>query len=340
MRLTFPIGYDLKGRRPGKRVFRPYRYSELVSVDIPEVDASDAPIAVEWEPPRGQVGVYDDRDLGCHGETGTQFTRWYEGRHWLRLVEGHAAAIGTPQGHRELTPDMAQRCLSEGNGHAAIGLRRFPPGFYGHVSRVHEDPTSGFEEIRSSDRPAAMLAVGEVPRNLICVDGVLHAACAQPTVRMTASFGDDTHKLGGLWVDVREEIADGWLGFTRHHLSYALDSWDRLASRHGMKATTPPIVYVAESIDPDIDNRRAADRLVKKTAYEFGYPNELADELRAYFSDMDTGRVSSIAGLAEQYVATWNLDAREHAKIARAIERFEDRMSISVDVVGARAYGM
>lgn len=334
MQFTFDVGYAIQGRPPARKQFRRYRFVERVGVEIPEISSDEAPIAVEWHVPT-ELKIFnrgDDRMLASGGYDGKQFTRWYDGRHWLRLVERHASTAYSPpiEGTPELTLPKLMSAMESNGGYEAIGLSRFSVKDIGpEPVLVDHDPTGKFETMLVNERTEALSRAYALPSNLLLVDGIVHVACAQPALRRDRfDFGP----ISGVVVDTRANFLDGYFGFHNQHFSYSLT--DRaeimeMSSQDGdgsmLKAISDYMVtiHMPESIDPDIDARRKVDRLVKMAAFRAFHPDEA--QLREFFDDPSNQRAWRVEKMVPVHLAS-----SPSFTLISKIQEIEDSMAIDI----------
>lgn len=190
--VTLPATYSVKGVPLGKKARKEDFYAEFVTLDIPEVDADDAPLAMSWSV--SPIPPLDVRfDYVTHWEVGAcdalfvNYTLFHEGRHWLRLLDAHL-------GH-----GMRQRA-SRGEAEplaTAEFVEKAHEGFYGRLfgfARSNwtvpplasgEDVMARYDIVNESSRPRVMRALDRL--DLISVDGVLHMACDQPMIALPSA---------------------------------------------------------------------------------------------------------------------------------------------------------
>lgn len=327
MDLTLDIGYFVKGRRPGKMVARSYRFMEAVTVDIPEVDPMDAPVAVEWT----ALAASDrkaDAFLTCGDKCGRQHTRWMNGIHWLRLSEGHLGEKDPVRRVESLTANAAQPLLEQNiEGYYALGLEDLWRITGIGWKRAQGYPAYEFDLVSRSWRDETMVRAEKLAQRLISVDGQLYLACAQPGLR--AIFQD--RKLVETAVEVRAGFLDGWEGFRENQLAYGFDYWEKLPPQSNPKAEFE--IRIEQSIDPDIVARRNVDTRLKVLAYLYHRPEGMDEDIRAFLEDTGNQRAWRITEMAERYRGRlWPAAIDHFEKIIWDIEEFEDRMTVSLEI--------
>lgn len=340
MRFTFPVSYRLEGRKPGKRVFRPYRFHETVSIEVPEITGAEAPVAVAWPcagvPERRKV---KDWSIGCGDADGMQLTRWFGGCHWLRLVEGHVqhSWLTEKPSTRELDVATAASHLAAGTGQHGIGLNlavRWPRN---PAKEVQGDPTASFDETRNNGRDAAMAAVEKACQDLLLVDGVLHRACAQPGIRSEYFRGDSGLALRWPLVETRASILDG-IGGLDHSgfvcVSYPL-SWD--GYQRGFDPSPQGLeVMLPESIDPDIEIARHMETAVKAAILESGGGPAVIPALLEYFGEETPTRARRLLELVESEGGRWIADEALLSGLLRDLREGDENLSVP-DVMAVAA---
>ena len=340
MRLDFEIGYDLRGRRPGKSSHRPLRFAEPASVVIREVGSLDAPIAVEWGVRRWSPAHTGNRDRHAYAcdDRGRQFTRFYEGRHYLRLVEAHMEFEGRTyqEEARDLTAATALEALRQGRGFDCLGLGNYKTVGYPakKIKRVASDPTDEFESVTKSKRDKAMGAVERVGDDVLCIDGVVHVACAQPGVRLSRSF---------LSTETRSDLLDGLDSYLNGHLAFGLSEWRGIAAGQVKGAgnrdlaieldEASPRIFLDESMDPDIDRRRAVDTIVKRVLRENPYTPEMAADIGKFFGDEAPQRYDAVSDLLDRIAVLHGMPEYRKAEVLERVLEIEDGMSVDIGMV-------
>jgi hypothetical protein len=297
MHISIPIGYLVQGRRADKRVFRPVRLAERVTVQIPEVDVIDAPKAIEWDV---DITHEDSRPFSArthHAGDGRAklFTRWYAGRHWLRLVERSVSDKEMALRGVELTAQRLEEFLAQDHAHSALGLGCAVHG--AKIARDGCDPSAVFEEIRVSGRDEALRSVLALPENVILVGGVVHVACAQPAPARTVAreYRDGSYPaLYSVAMRTDHLALDGYDPGLSKILVYGLGEWERLnTQRSDGVVVPPPLVHLEESIDPDIDAHRQVSNLVKVALARWGCPPFFARRFDGFSEELRETTVQS-----------------------------------------------
>lgn len=332
MLLSFRVGYVIRGNKG--RLNRSYNFAETVTAEISETTESEAPVAVSWHTPKNlspfPMPTY--AHLRASDETGRQFTRFYEGRHWLRLVEGHISQSYsiTP----ELTGAAFAHGLAEGRGFDILGMARNAPGVH---KRVEGDPSSQFASTTVNTREHAMRKLDLAFSDLLLVDGVLHVACAQPAICMTDALGesDDTCVL---YVETRKEFTDG---SQKRHLVYSLDGWEDASAmvvRGSMnRARTEanlsdlaPTVHLPFSIDPEVVAKRTADTLVKQFLNETSH---VSTGVSGYFLlEGALAREEFLRGTIAESRHEWEIAGLPVELLDLADQAFTDGSSIDIGI--------
>lgn len=310
MHIRMPVAYTIRGTVGRTR--RTYKFAEKAMIEIAETTAEEAPIAVSW-PGHTDLSDYSALRyafLGHGGDDGLQFTRWYNGRHWLRLTDSegiHAA----PGRYPDLRARGFEEGLPSGDGYQLLGLGALSPS--GDHRKTDGDPRERFVKIDRSGREHALERLARASQTLLSVDGVLHLACAQPGVCLArANLQTDENDV--VHIDTKASVLDGK---DEGVLVFGLDEWDDIAdiairsSRDRPKTTKRlaalrPTVHLPESIDPDILTVRSADTLVTRFILE-SYPRHI--NLHAYFSLTDpVAKEEYLRGLLAEKRDAWVLE--------------------------------
>jgi hypothetical protein len=349
MNIFLDIGYDIRGKRPGKKLNIAYRFRETVSAEIPEVHPDEAPVAVAWNARTAidQRWKHYDHELTCGDVNGQMMTRWYSGRHWLRLVEGNCGKIGGATDVRELTPAVAAQAASENRSRVfeLLGLSEYAP----RSAKSHANPIGTLEEVARDGHDEALAAVSAISDNFISIGGVLHVRCAQPGIRVTDSgkIRDRRQFEENIAIETRGKCLDGSSGFMMGNICYPIGDWDEVYRRvyeQALDSGAPrpekhlarPEVYVPESLDPDIDARRAVDTLVKKTLFTFQvFPSNVNPKTKEFFDARPNQRRDLLEALLNQPSAV--LSSVYKNELLRRVEEIEDGMSVEVDVAPTRS---
>lgn len=326
MHIRMPAAYTIRGTIG--RTQRTYKFAEKAMFEIAETTADDAPIAVSW-PAHTDLSHYSAlkyAHLGHGGEDGLQFTRWYNGRHWLRLTDS-GGIYACPGRYPDLSGIGFEEGLPSGYGYQLLGLGTLSPG--GDHRKTEGDPRDRFVKIDRSGRDQALEQLSRASKKLLSVDGVLHVACAQPGVCL-ARANLDTFENDVVHVDTEASVLDGQVERT---LVFGLDEWDDVAeiairSSHDRPRTTArlaalrPLVHLPESIDPDILTVRSADTLVKRFIRE-SYPRPF--NLHAYFSLTEpVAKEEYLRGLLAEKRDAWELEGFPVQLLDLADEVFAD----------------
>ncbi|MCV9964837.1 hypothetical protein OIU34_23370 [Pararhizobium sp. BT-229] len=345
MKIVLDIGYDIRGRRPGKRLNIAYRFRETVSAEIPEVHPNEAPVAIVWTARKAVEARWRgyDEELACGDVNDQMMTRWYGGRHWLRLVERNCGQTGAAS-VRELTPAVAAQAASENRTEVfgMLGLRDYDP----RSAKTHSNPLGTFDEVARDERSLALEAVSAISDNYISVGGVLHVACAQPAIRVTDSGKMRSYRgfAENIAVEMRAKYLDRSAGYRMGMMSYPIGDWDkvwRMVYDQALDSGAPgpeshlvrPEVYIPESLSSDIDARRAVDTLVKKTLFMFPVFPGVKPRVKAFFDAPSNQR----RALLEEILYAPGAALSDAAKndLMREVEEIEDGMSVDVDLAPA-----
>lgn len=341
------IGYDIRGKRPGKKLAISYRFRETVSAEIPEVHPDEAPVAIVWKARKNVESRWKgyDHELTCGDINGQMMTRWYSGRHWLRLVEGNCGKTGTAADYRELTPTTATHAVREDRPRAfyLLGLEEYAPRSAKSIS----NPIGTFGEIAQDDRGAALEAISAISDNFISVGGILHVACAQPAIRVS-----DSNRIRSRWnfeenlaIETKDRYLDGSAGYRLGFMSYPLSDWDNVQQRVYAQSLdsgawqpephlTRPEVFIPESLDRNIDARRAVDTLVKKLLFALPDLKLMNPPVWEFFDTSADQRLDLLEALLSETEAILP-DGVKNDLLSKVAE-IEDSMSVDVDLSIAR----
>jgi hypothetical protein len=266
-----------------------WKFKESPTIEIAEASEEEAPIAVSW-PAVTDTSAYQYlaySAVGCGDLDGRQFTRWYNGRHWLRLTEGSADEYRPAGRSPALTGASFEAGFPQGRGYNILDLNSLSPGDY---KEAKADPTERFVTINRNGRDEAMEILKTASKKLLCVNGVLYVACAQPGVCLELA-NPQSLETNVLHVDTRSKIVDGKEYLSRHTLVFGLHEWDDVtdivvrgsSDRENTRSkldSLRPTVHLPESIDPDILTVRTADTFVKHFILD-SYPKTIT--LQKYF---------------------------------------------------------
>ncbi|MCV9964835.1 hypothetical protein OIU34_23360 [Pararhizobium sp. BT-229] len=197
MRMLWPIKYGVRGKRYNRLTAASYCFLETVPADIRVVAVGDAPIAVEWVP-SGELSYHRPWNTDCDisGPDGTQITRWYSGRHWQRLCEGHLIPHpGVQKLNTQLVDiQMLERRLTTSSPvrrEAALYAVGLDEPRYEPEKRicVDEDPRQSFRTISKESRTSAIQEVEVAAANLICIENTLYRKCLEPFISISMDRG-------------------------------------------------------------------------------------------------------------------------------------------------------
>lgn len=182
--VLFPVSYSAYGTMPGRTNRLSYILAEMAEISVMEVDPELAPIAVSWKVP-DKFGFNGRQAMWARDETGRQQTVFFEGRHWVRMLDWTKGDPSPP-----LRTDDFLAGATAGNFNWLLGFPQ--PTRSRRLTVVDGDPKKQFPEIDTSQRKNATL----IARGLefISVGGVLHQRCDQPVFRLVIEHlgtGDD-----------------------------------------------------------------------------------------------------------------------------------------------------
>ncbi|MCZ7861889.1 hypothetical protein O9X98_10920 [Agrobacterium salinitolerans] len=309
MHIRMPVAYTIRGTIG--RTQRTYKFAEKAMIEIAETTANEAPISVSWAA-HTDLSHYSNSKysyLGHGGEDGLQFTRWYNGRHWLRLSDT-GGIYAAPGRYSDLSGVGFENGLPMGHGYQVLGIPTLSPGR--DHRKADGDPTERFVKIDKSARDQTHEELFRASQKLLSVDGVLHIACAQPGVCFArANF--ETLENDVVHIDTKASVLDGGDEDT---FVFGLDEWDEIAdiairSSHDRPKTIArlaalrPTVHLAESIDLDILTVRSADTFVKRFIRE-SYPKHI--NMNAYFRLSDpVAKEEYLRGILAEKRGAWEL---------------------------------
>jgi hypothetical protein len=203
MRINFPVYYGIDGRLPGKKASRTYGFREFTVIDIPDVASEQAPVSCVWSPGT-ESRPHTDRPFwtnqGISDNNGNQITRWYDGRHWRRILLAECAGdVYRQPGLPPLDQVLAIETLMQGCAQGVMGVfcdwtwtQRYED--------VAEDQSARFDVVKKSFRQEVLEKIETVPDRAIAVDGHLYRACFEPYITVSRKFRPDT--------DVREIVVE------------------------------------------------------------------------------------------------------------------------------------
>ncbi|MCV9963581.1 hypothetical protein OIU34_16885 [Pararhizobium sp. BT-229] len=263
--VRFPMSYSIHGRLPGRVMPRSYIFAEMVDLQVTDVAAEDAPVAVSWKVPhiRTSVTSAEYRPMWAFDAERRQHTVFYEGRHWVRLLQ---------ETHWDNSPSEPLQCADferaavTGAFNGGLGFA-VPTQGQRKFEIVTDDQGGRFEEVIRHGRPRALeLASG---LDFISVNGVLHARADQPCFKLVPAWyeADRTRvKTRYPVVDTKELRAPRTLDpvrvpalplSMRDEVTRKCPQMWRLADQFEW-----PTIHMPESLSTDEDLRLEADYLV------------------------------------------------------------------------------
>jgi hypothetical protein len=285
MRLHLPIHYTVTGRLPGKRTTRGYKFHEVTEVEIADIEPSFAPVAVSWavNTDTGRSTHMREPRLGMAGPDGGQHTRWYDGRHWVRLLSGFFETPEHKPQRRGVGPALTVGAIEALLAQPECGYLfdlTVPGEIAGSTHMTPSDPASRFTQVRQSTREEAFARASRITSRHIAVDGVVYEACSQPALRLL-----NMYEASGLRHDVVVETTkwSGWdpvmpLAMFDEAVESALvphayaveihrERLETLRPVHRERLETlRPVIHLPESISDEIEAVRRADYLVRRFA--------------------------------------------------------------------------
>ena len=298
--LDLPVTYIVKGVLPGRKGAREYSFTEKHRVDIEEVAAEDAPVAVSWKvagvPGAARFDYMHHYEARAADASGRNHTVFHEGRHWLRVLTGHNRIDnGVPERKSSVGLPTAEFVAGAERGGFNFMLGFAP--FIFSPKEVHSDPTDGFSSISESSRDRVMRCLDRL--GFISVDGILHMSADQPVIAL-ASCDVGPTRFPYPYVTARERTlrenprVDETL-FIPFSMSEELAGFQRALPASVPTSELDPVVHLPESMSRDTDLRAAADFHVKtvldatKRARTKTYP-----DLSPYFATDDLDEKADI----------------------------------------------
>lgn len=305
MEFNCPIQYRIRGVKTGNASINSYGYRETVTIDLAEVEATDAPIAVEWKPAERRDPFMYGRtrfsDTGIEGPDGLQHTRWFMGCHWQRLCMGHLRFTGpSSRPTALLTPKILEEQLFEpGFGSSVSGVilglgeELYQINLSGAVEDVESDPTPTFVLVKNSGRPRAMEGLERAAAQMIVVDNTLYRRSFEPFVSVKhRTEREETY----LDISVEATPRQFWTLHEMRYYLYPLSRWREA---------------VAVSVAAVVDDGEAARAVA---AFE---PTVLLDRSLTY--DFDLGR--KIGDILLELVLSINMAMPANSESDREIIR-------------------
>jgi hypothetical protein len=322
MRFTVPITYDVKGRLNDKKRSAHYSFTEHVSVDIPEIDPADAPVSCIWSPSSSpdletELWHHQANERWCDTD-GNHMTRWYDGRHWKRLLLSDCAKNDWNDTHQPpLTPSMLADELASGHGQRAIGVPTVRVPFL-KARPVANSPMDQFSIVSDESRSFVLFDIDQVAANIMLVDGHLYKACMEPYFVVSKTY------LGGSQCrDIKVWTTQKPLGheaifyvedvfpITQFNEALAsatagLDGNEKTqADRQIVKllATKNPSFVFRKSMQFDYKTKWQATKLIDEV-YLYGprlpgpWTHELSSALKSIDDDI---RIERLTGVVEEY---------------------------------------
>lgn len=168
--VSIPFTYECEVRRPRKRNYVKERFGAFAAIEIPSVDAEDAPVAVV-------------RSEGWEGEEQKQtLTRWFDGAFWETLRGGVDKA---------LLSEMSRSNPLIGHDYEGECAMRFLAGQYQGVPEDFDHHPSSNTRV---DVKANLLSHAQ---ELIVVDAQIWRQVGEPVLKLEQhfSFGTDTVRI-------------------------------------------------------------------------------------------------------------------------------------------------
>jgi hypothetical protein len=192
MRLECPVYYSIDGRLTGKKLSRTYAFREFVAIEISDLSTEDAPVSCVWSP-GFEDRPYAERpyitDNGIADLNGNQTTRWYDGRHWKRILTGDCAGRQFRRPGPALNSELALKKLLAGDAQTALGVECMV-NWTDRFVDVEQDAASRFETVKVSAREKAVQETESIPDRVIAIGGELYRSCVEPHITVSRGNRD------------------------------------------------------------------------------------------------------------------------------------------------------
>jgi hypothetical protein len=274
IKVNIPVSYMVHGYLPERRQPRSYLYAEMMPLEIEEVTSSQAPVAVEWFETRiygssMNLATYSHDAIEAFDADGRQHTVFYDGRHWLRVLEANAV-LNAETPTKPVHIADAIRGIENGDFAKLLGFSQKTQS-QKKFNLVDRDPSDRFDSVSKNLRQRAMAAFDRLA--LLSVDGILYIACGQPChilVPGTSMFDqliDQTMIRHVPFVDVWADRSPRSMNWDRFKY-FPLSACELLSET--MEALTPditsgmkaPDVRIPESMSKEVDLGVLADYYV------------------------------------------------------------------------------
>lgn len=185
-----PMSYVIKGVAGGRKGVRSYLFGETSTIEIDEVSAEEAPVAVSWRvpgvPADTRFDYFNHVEARASDEAHRNHTVFYKERHWLRLLHGFVA--DAKRGHEWETSDG----ITLGEFISFVDLGRYNALFgfspiwdFMKLEAVGGDPSVMFERVAESERPRSVRSLARL--ELMSVDGIVYVAGDQPAYALPSA---------------------------------------------------------------------------------------------------------------------------------------------------------
>lgn len=188
--IYFPVTYTIHGHLTGRQQPRSYLFAEMAEASITDVAPEDAPVAVSWKVPISSRDItpWPLRRMWAFDTDQRQHTRFYDGRHWLRVLADQPFhnAPSVPLAASEFAARAESGLFNNCLGFAVPtkGQRKFEV--------VQQEPSERFVQHYDSDRRYAVALAKDLA--FIAVDDVLYVKADQPCYRL-APFTDSSGNI-------------------------------------------------------------------------------------------------------------------------------------------------
>ena len=333
MRILCPIQYEIQGVTNTNRRLKNHAFIEIVSFDIPGVDTSDAPVAVEWTPDT-DAHKYDTQypDRAISGPDGRQLTRWHENSHWQRLCDGHF--YGKKSLGKVVTVERLQSMLNDPTqDSAALTAIRVPPSNSSKpaskFSKTDGDPRDKFTDIKVDGRSLVIQSYQEAFKGLIAVDGCLYRKSVEPYVSVELVLEEDRLVVDNVGIETTSGSL--WGPTTKMFAVFGLGNMDKAVefiSDHS-RATTKGGTAVP-AVDVLVDEALTYDWDVSYPAAATARTTQNLLSMYSFSRDPKLEEVIASQDAEEQYqiLTSIGLSEPRWAQCQQALRSFEELMDI------------
>jgi hypothetical protein len=322
------FSYRITGRMTGRVATRAYSFRERADFDVPCVNPDDAPVAAEWDIDtlfyKDKLRHPADSAVEASGQDRKQHTRFYQGRHWKRLTEGHVRGVAGQ--HADLGFDEFVRLGSSSGLDNLMGTKT---AFKGKL--VHSSPSHLFSEIAVDTRATALSEFRTSSARFMSVDGVMYRQCATPVLWLSRSNGQWGSKVPLVDTDpVRRILFSAGAPDVFIRSQAPLSLFDEVVSEYlrlehtkdpedrARIETLRPRILLQEAFPNDRED--AADYFVEE--YISNYGKDHFHDLNAYFGRRTAE--GKLQYLESQPKSEWLTAGAHHPRPVDLIERALD----------------